>query len=74
MIWVLLGFVLGCIFSTIIYNVFRRYRTSGILHIVQTEDPSNPYIFLELEEETKSIIFHRTVLLNVNSSRGKHVL
>ena len=74
MIWVLLGFVFGCIFSAIIYIVFRRHRTSGNLHIVQTEDPSNPYIFLELNDDPKTIIFHRTVLLNVNSSRGKHVL
>lgn len=74
MIWVLLGFAFGCIFSVIIYIVFRRYRTSGILHIVQTEDPLNPYIFLELKDDPKTIIFHRTVFLNVNSSRGKHVL
>ena len=74
MIWVLLGFIFGCIFSAIIYIVFRRHHTSGNLHIVQTDDPSNPYIFLELDDDPKSLIFCRTVLLKVNSSRGKHVL
>lgn len=74
MIWTLLGFGIGCGFSALAYLIFRKRRIAGTIHITQTDDPSSPYMSLELDDDPQTFIFRRTVLLKINGPRSKHVL